>query len=121
VFQLTGTGFLPSSTLLGGSQIAVTSSGLAYSRVSQTFNGAVTITNISNSTIVGPFQIVLYSLTAGATLMNATGAFGEWSYVTVPAAGSLAPGQSASVTVELKNPSNATINFTPMTYSGSFN
>ena len=121
VFQLTGTGFLPLSTLLGGSQIAVTSSGLAYSRVSQTFNGTVTITNISNSTIVGPFQIVLYSLTAGATLMNATGAFGEWSYVTVPAAGSLAPGQSASVTVEFKNPSNATINFTPVTYSGSFN
>jgi hypothetical protein len=113
----------PSSslTLLRGTQISTTASGLAYSRVSQTFNGTVTITNISSNTIAGPFQIVLNSLTAGVTLTNATGSFGGWSYLTVPAVGSLATGQSATVKVTFKNPSNAIINFLPIIYSGSFN
>jgi hypothetical protein len=107
-------------TLLGGSQIAVTSSGLAYSRVSHTFNGTVTITNVSRSTIAGPFQIVLDSLTAGVTLTNATSTFGGWSYITVPGVGSLAPGQAATVGVHFDNPSNVTIYFSPIPYSGSF-
>jgi hypothetical protein len=107
--------------MLAGSQISVSASGLAYSRVSQTFNGTVTITNISSSTISGPFQIVLDSLTTGVTLTNATSTFGGWSYITVPVIGSLAPSQSANVKVEFSNPSNATINFAPVVYSGSFN
>ena len=36
------------------SQVSTTASGLAYSRVTQTFNGAVTITNLSGSTNVTP-------------------------------------------------------------------
>lgn len=108
-------------TLLGGNQIAVTSSGLAYSRVSQTFKGTVTIRNVGSGAIAGPFQIVFDSLTAGVTLTNATSTFGGWPYVTIPAVGSLAPGQSATVNVEFKNPSNGTINFSPIPYSGSLN
>jgi hypothetical protein len=110
-----------SSTLLTGSQISAVASGLAYSRLTQTFSGAVTITNISSSAIAGPFHIVLDSLTTGVTLTNATGSFGGWSFVTVPAVGSLAPGHSASVNVQFMNPSNAIINFSPIIYSGSFN
>jgi len=109
------------STLLTPDRIAATASGLAYSRVTQTFNGTVTITNISSSSIAGPFQIVLNSLTSGVTLTNATGSFGGWQYVTVPGVGSLAPGQSATVNVEFKNPSNAAITLSPIPYSGSFN
>jgi hypothetical protein len=52
---------------------------------------------------------------------NATGAFNGSSYLTVPSVASLAPGQSAAVTVQFKNPSNAVINFTPVVYSGSLN
>jgi len=108
------------STLLTGSQVSATASGLAYSRVSQTFNGTVTITNVSSRTIAGPFQIVLNSLTSGVTVGNATSTFGGWSYVTVPTVISLAPGQSATTPVQFKNPSNATIRFIPLTYVGSF-
>jgi len=109
------------STLLGGGQVLVKASGLAYSRVTRTFNGTVNITNVSNGTIAGPFQIVLDSLTGGVTLANASGSFGGWSYITVPSAGSLAPGQSATVNVNFQNPSNVAINFLPVPYSGSFN
>lgn len=109
------------STLLTGDQISMTASGLAYSRLTQTFNGTVTIANISTAPINGPFQLVLNSLANGVTVTNPSGSFGGFPFVTVPTSGSLAPGQSASVKVEFKNPSNASINFTPVTYSGSFN
>ena len=109
------------SMLLTGTQISTTASGLAYSRLTKTFNGTVTIKNISSSPIAGPFQIVLNSLTSGVTLANATSSFGGWSYITVPGVGSLAPGQPASVSVQFSNPQNKQINFSPVTYSGSFN
>jgi len=110
-----------SPTLLTPTQISATASGLSYSRSAQTFNGTVTIKNVSSSTIAGPFQIVLNSLTSGVTLTNATGSFGGWPYITVPGVGSLASGQSATVNVRFKNPSNTMINFTPVAYAGSFN
>jgi hypothetical protein len=109
------------STLLTGAQVSVLASGLAYSRVNQTFIGTLTITNISSSTIDGPFQLVLDSLTPGVALANATNTFGGWSYVTISSQGSLAPGQSANVNLQFKDPSNSTINFTPLVYSGGFN
>ena len=108
------------ATLLTGSEVSTTASGLAYSRVSQTFNGTVTITNISSGTLTGPFQVVINSLTAGVTLANAAGNFGGWSYVAIPSITRLAPGQSATVAVQFKNPSNSTIQFIPLTYVGSF-
>jgi len=98
-------------------QITTTASGLAYSRVSQTFNGTVTIRNISGSAISGPFQIVFFGKLAGVTLVNATGNLSGTAYLTVPV-GSLAPGQSTTVNVKFKNPSNALINPTPVVYAG---
>lgn len=109
------------STLLAAGQVSTSASGLAYSRVTRTFNGTVTITNISSTPIAGPFQIVLDSLTSGVSLTNASGSFGGWSYITVPSTASLVPGQSASVNVQFRNPSNVIINFSPVPYSGSFN
>jgi hypothetical protein len=104
---------------LPSSQVSATATGLAYSRVSQTFNGTVTIKNIGDSTVTGPFQMVCTSLTAGVTLANATNTFAGIPYISVPAATSLSPGQSATVSVQFKNPANAVINFTPVIYSGS--
>jgi len=109
------------SALFTGTQISATASGLAYSRLTKTFNGTLTIKNISNSPVNGPFQIVFNSLTVGVTLANATGSFGGFSYLLVPSVGSLAPGQPATVNVQFSNPLNKTINFMPLTYSGSFN
>ena len=62
VFEITDSGFV-TSVLLPPSEVATTASGLAYSRVSQTFNGTVTIKNISSSAINGPLQIVFTGLT----------------------------------------------------------
>jgi len=107
--------------LLDRSQIATTSSGLAFSRVTKTFDGTITITNVGSGSIDGPFQVVFDSLTDGVTLANATSAFGGWPFITVQSAGSLSPGQSASVSVQFANPSNATINAIPLVYTGSFN
>jgi hypothetical protein len=105
---------------LPSTQISTTASGLAYSRVSRTFDGTVTIKNVSTNPINGPLQIVLTSLSQGVTLANATGSFAGNAYVTVPLSGSLEPGQSSIVAVQFSNPSNVTISFTPVIYSGSF-
>jgi len=107
--------------LLDGTQIATTSSGLAFSRITQTFNGTITITNVGSSSIDGPFQVVFDSLTDGVALANATSTFGGWPFITVQSAGSLSPGQSASVSVRFANPSNGTINTAPLVYTGTFN
>jgi hypothetical protein len=100
------------------SEVAATASGLAYSRVSRTFNGTVTITNISSGPISGPFQILFTVLTAGVTLANAKGTFSGAPYLTATVA-TLAAGQSATVNVQFSDPSFGTINFTPVIYSGS--
>ena len=109
-----------SSGTVPPSQVSATASGLAYSRVSQTFIGTVTIKNIASSTINGPIQIVFTSLTTGVTLANASNTFTGIPYLTLPGVTSLLAGQSATVAVQFKNPSNALINFAPVIYSGSF-
>ncbi len=102
-------------------QVSTTASGLVYSRASQTFNTTVTIKNIGTGVIQGPLQLVFASLTAGVTVANSTGTFTGLGYVTVPLSGSLAPGQAATIAVRFKNPAGATINFTPIVYTGSLN
>jgi hypothetical protein len=102
------------------SQIATTASGLAYSRVTQTFNGTVTITNISGSVISGPFQIVFFGLPTGVKVANQSGWWGS-PVITMPGVATLASGQSVTISVQFKNPSNAAINLTPVIYSGSIN
>jgi hypothetical protein len=102
-------------------QVAATASGLAYSRVSQTFNGTVTVKNISGSEIGGPFQILFLGVPSAVSLANATGGLSGTPYLTIPAAPSLAPGQSVTVSVQFKNPSNATMTLTPVIYSGDIN
>jgi hypothetical protein len=102
------------------SSITTTASGLAYSRVTRTFDGTVTITNISSSAISGPLQILFLGLTTGVTLQNATENLSGTPYLTVPVT-SLQPGQSTTVNVQFQNPSNATVDFSPVIYSGSIN
>jgi hypothetical protein len=110
----------PGALPIPPNEVATTASGLAYSRVSQTFNGSVTLRNLSASAIRGPLQILFTGLTPGVTLVNATSHLAGAPYLTVPALASLAPGQSVTISVQFKNPSNALINFTPAIYSGSF-
>jgi hypothetical protein len=110
---------LAGGTQLTSSQVSTTASGLAYSRVSQTFNGTVTIKNLGSSSINGPLQILLTGLPANVTLVNASGSLSGFPYLTIPAAGGLAPGHSVSASVEFKNPTNAAISLAPVMFSGS--
>jgi hypothetical protein len=76
VFKLAGAGFVTAPVqppLVPLSQVATTASGLAYSRVSQTFDGSLTLTNLSAGAIGGPVQILFTGLSPGVTLANATG------------------------------------------------
>jgi hypothetical protein len=100
--------------------VNVTSSGLLFSRITQTFNGTVTITNKGLQAIAGPLQMVLSKLPAGVVLANATGNTNGNPFITVPGVTSLGPGHSASVTVRFQDPSNTTITFTPILFSGSY-
>jgi hypothetical protein len=99
--------------------IATTASGLLYSRVTQTYGGTVTIKNTGGSAVAGPFQILFTGLSANVTLANASGVISGTPYLTVPGVSSLSPGQSATVSVQFKNPSNVTIHFTPVIQEGS--
>jgi hypothetical protein len=100
--------------------VSATASGLAYSRVSQTFNGTVTVTNTSSSPVFGPFQLLLSSLTNGVTVENASGTYQGSPYLTVPYVVNLGPGQSTTLNVQFSDKSMASINFTPVVYGGSF-
>jgi hypothetical protein len=110
---------LPS--VVSSSQVTTTASGLAYSRVSKTFNGTVTVTNIGTSTISGPLQIVFFGMPPNVTLTNATGNLSGTPYVTISSVASLAPGQSTTISVKFANPSDVTLNLAPVIYSGSIN
>ena len=110
--------FTASPTAVVPSSISVIASGLAYSRVTQTFNGTVTIKNVSGATITGPFQVVLRPLPSGVTMTNAWGTFKGNPYVIANTA-SLGPGQSVTLNVQFSNPSNSTITLTPIVYSGA--
>jgi hypothetical protein len=118
VFELTDTGFVV-PVALPPSEVATTGSGLVYSRVSQTFNGTVTITNVTSNPISGPFSLLFTRLTAGVTLANAQGTYSGSPFLTVPGLENLAAGKSATVGVELQNPSLGVMDFTPVLYSGS--
>ena len=109
---------VPLAALL--TQISTTVSNPTFNRVNRTIDETVTIKNDSDSTIIGPFQVVLDSLEKGFALTNATGTFGGWPYITVPSVDSLEPGQSASVDLQFSIGPTAIIKFTPLIYSGSF-
>jgi hypothetical protein len=112
---------VPVPPIVPANQVSTTASGLAYSRVTKTFNGTVTVTNTSGSALrtTTNFQLAVNGLTDGVALANSTGTFNHFPYITIPMT-SLAAGQSVTVPVQFNNPSNALINFTPEFYAGSF-
>jgi hypothetical protein len=96
--------------------LGVGSTGFLFSRVTGTFNGKITVTNTGSQTVAGTILVELLNLTPGVTLVNATGTSGGTPFIVVPGTGSLAPGQSVSVAVQFRDPSNALINFAPVVY-----
>ena len=63
-------------TLLTRSQITSVVTPELYIPPTKTFDGIIAIRNVGTTTLQGPFQLVLYSLTNRVKLANATGVFG---------------------------------------------
>lgn len=103
---------------LGGTdvsaQISVASTGFVYSRATKLYTGKLTITN-NGAAISTPVAVALSGLTSGVTLTNAIGSYNGAPYTTVANSG-LAAGASMTVPLSFSNPSNAKINFTPVTF-----
>jgi hypothetical protein len=96
--------------------LSVGSTGFLFSRVTGTFNGKMTVTNTGGQAVTGTILLELLNLTPGVTLVNATGTSGGTPFIVAPGTESLAPGQSVSMTVQFRDPSNALIHFTPVVY-----
>jgi hypothetical protein len=107
---LRGVSFTPNSLI--PLPVTVTTSGLLYSRRTQTFTGTLTVTNNRPSTINGPVTVVLTGLTSGVTLVGSTTVNGAPA-LAIPGTSTLASGQSVSVTVQFQDPSLSAITFTP--------
>jgi hypothetical protein len=86
----------------------------------------VTITNTGATALAGPFYYILDNLSSNATLLNATSVTNNPPagsvYLVVPdAANGLASGASASVVLEVANPSNTGITYVPRLLHGNVN
>jgi hypothetical protein len=108
-------------TLLKPSQLASFATPKLYFPETETFDGIVIIQNVGTTTLQGPFQLVLYSLTNGVKVLNATGVFATAPYYTIPDLSKLEPGQFAFVTLHFSDPTLAEIKFSPAVYTGGFN
>lgn len=101
------------------SQVSTYSSELTYKRKTQTYVGTITVTNNSPHPIAGPLQIELQNLTAGVTLVNATGTHNGSPYITVTRS-RLLPGATARVPVRYRNPAGVSIRYSVRVFSGTF-
>jgi hypothetical protein len=96
-----------------GSGITVTRGGFRYVTSAQDqFVQTLAVTNNTGSTVSGPINVVIESLTSTATLTNPGGTTGCTSpgspyVILVPSGSSLAAGQSASVSLDFRDPSLA--------------
>lgn len=99
--------------------VAVKLGGYVRDRRTGLYSQQVTLTNNTAGALAGPFFLVLDGLSPSATLSNASGTTSVYPptarpYITVPGS-SLAPGASATVSLQFSNPTNAAISYTART------
>jgi hypothetical protein len=94
--------------------IPVTASGLIFNRATRTYNGTITVLNNTANVINGPVRVVLTNLTPGVTLTGAPPIVNGSPAVIIPGTNTLSPGQSAGTTISFSDPSNVSIQFTPV-------
>ena len=97
--------------------VAVARGGFVRDRLTGKYVQKITITNNNATALNGPFYLVLDSLNPANSLSNSTGTTSVYlpsgsPYIVIPG-GALAPGGSASVTLQLTNPTNGAITYTP--------
>jgi hypothetical protein len=99
-------------------EIQLSPSPLTYDSESQVFKGTITLRNISSATINGPFEILFESVSAGATLVNATATLNGTPYLLVPGVLALTPTETSVINVEFTDSSNLPIIYKPVTFAG---
>jgi hypothetical protein len=105
---------MPVQVLNAASQFSYQIGNVVYNRATKTYNSTLTITN-TGAGYAEAINVALNNLTAGVTLTDATGTYNGAPSVTASTTG-LAAGASATVPLTFSDPSNAEINFTPVTY-----
>ncbi|MGC3988202.1 MAG: acid phosphatase [Chthoniobacteraceae bacterium] len=90
----------------------------SYNRRTAKMTQTVTFTNAGSSTLAGPVYLALDSLSSNATLVGATGTAANGSPYIAITTGALAPGASASLTLQFNDPSLGGITYSPRTVSG---
>jgi len=108
---------LPAANKLSSNQVTTAISALVYNQANKTYNGTVTVKNISNTALAGPFHIVFNGLNNTVQLQNATGIYSGAPYITMPTVTSLASGQSTTINVVFSGPANTAVQFTPIVYA----
>ena len=102
------------------SQVRVTTSGIVYSRVTQTYFTTVNVQNISAQAIDFPGFVTVENLPPGVTVKNSTGVFNGLPMVPISSLVILVPGPAVvSTQVQFSDPSNVFIAFTTTIYSGT--
>jgi CSLREA domain-containing protein/uncharacterized repeat protein (TIGR02543 family) len=102
--------------------VTVTRGGFVLNPATGRFAQTVTVTNIAGFTIQGPLSLVLDSLSADATLFNATG-ITDVSALPVGspylnANVSLAPGQSTTFALQFSDPTRAAVTYNTRVLAG---
>ena len=87
-------------------------SGFVYNRATHLYTGMLTVTNNNQTAVNG---VALSSLTNGVTLVNATGS-NQSGDPMITFSQPLNPGVAINVPLQFSDPSNAKINFTPVTF-----
>lgn len=98
--------------------IRTTAYGLAYNRSTGKYAGNFVITNTGSIKLSGPLHLVLKDLTAGVSLVNATGTHEGAPYITVQ--GDLEPDGSVTIPLIVDNPAKVGVNYAAKIYSGTF-
>jgi hypothetical protein len=108
---------VPPSALDVSSSFSIASTGLIYSRVTQSYHGTITVTNTGTQAFAGPLELTFQNLPSGVSLNAPSGTFQGAPWLNLP--GGLAPGQSVSLTLQFSDPANTPVTFTNKLYSGT--
>jgi hypothetical protein len=100
---LRGVAFTPGTGAITPPSLPVTVGGFVYGRVTKTYSATVTVVNNTTSPVSGPISVEFSNLSPGVTLVSTN------PLPVLASGGSLAPGQSATATVVLSDPTNAPI------------
>ena len=98
--------------------IRTTAYGLILNRATGKYAGNFLLTNSGSIPLKGPLHLRLDNLTAGVTLVNATGSHDGAPYITVPAG--LVPDESVTVPLLVTNPAKVTVSYDAKIFSGTF-